>query len=228
MRSRYVESMLPRTGSSSAQENGMRTAVTPLLSISAASVSVRSALRTPSSRSESTLKPRSSTVRPAESIMRLSRVVTQSSPSVGAPRRAGGTFVVSGASGMYAQPSPAAGSSVRAIQSAGPRPRQGGRRGGRIPTTRRLRRERLMGQRWWHGGRTARGRILAAMTSTADRDALDRYCRDNQPRFVDELVQALRIPSISADPAYAGDVVRNAEHFRDAALAAGFTRAELV
>ena len=66
------------------------------------------------------------------------------------------------------------------------------------------------------------------MTSLPDDDALDRYCRENQPRFVDELIEALRIPSISADPAYAGDVVRNAEYLRDAALAVGFTRAELV
>jgi acetylornithine deacetylase/succinyl-diaminopimelate desuccinylase-like protein len=57
---------------------------------------------------------------------------------------------------------------------------------------------------------------------------LDAYCRENQPRFLDELIEALRIPSISADPANAADVVRSAEHFRDAALAAGFTRAELM
>src|SRR6202043_371754 len=36
------------------------------------------------------------------------------------------------------------------------------------------------------------------------------------------------IPSISADPEHAPDVVRNAEHFQEAALAAGFTRAELL
>src|ERR1700694_1013528 len=57
---------------------------------------------------------------------------------------------------------------------------------------------------------------------------LDEYCAANQPRFVDELIQALRIPSISADPAHAADVRRNAEFFRDAALAAGFTTAELI
>ena len=57
---------------------------------------------------------------------------------------------------------------------------------------------------------------------------LDDYCAANQPRFVEELIQALRIPSISADPAHAADVRRNGEFFRDAALAAGFTTAELI
>src|SRR5262245_54967902 len=57
---------------------------------------------------------------------------------------------------------------------------------------------------------------------------LDEYCRAHQPRFLEELVEALRIPGISADPAHAADLVRSAEHFRDAALAAGFSRAELI
>src|ERR1700736_6144622 len=56
----------------------------------------------------------------------------------------------------------------------------------------------------------------------------DEFCAANQPRFVDELIEALRMPSISADPAHAADVRRNAEFFRDAALAAGFTTAELI
>ena len=57
---------------------------------------------------------------------------------------------------------------------------------------------------------------------------LDQYCADNQQRFVGELIDALRIPSISADPSYAADVRRNAEYFREAALAAGFTSATLI
>ncbi|HET9050428.1 MAG TPA: dipeptidase [Candidatus Dormibacteraeota bacterium] len=61
----------------------------------------------------------------------------------------------------------------------------------------------------------------------ADTD-LDAYCRAHQPRFVEELVAALRIPSISADPDHAADVARSAEHVRAAALAAGFERAEIV
>jgi acetylornithine deacetylase/succinyl-diaminopimelate desuccinylase-like protein len=57
---------------------------------------------------------------------------------------------------------------------------------------------------------------------------LDEYCTANQPRFVDELVELLRIPSISAQPAHAADVRRNAEHLASAARAAGFATVELV
>jgi acetylornithine deacetylase/succinyl-diaminopimelate desuccinylase-like protein len=57
---------------------------------------------------------------------------------------------------------------------------------------------------------------------------IDEYCAQNQDRFTAELAEALRIPSISGDPQYAPEVRRNAEHFRDAALTAGFTSAELL
>ena len=57
---------------------------------------------------------------------------------------------------------------------------------------------------------------------------LDAYCSSNHDRFVTELIDFLRIPSISADPAHARDTRRNAEHFLAAALDAGFTRAEMI
>ncbi len=66
---------------------------------------------------------------------------------------------------------------------------------------------------------------LSAAMSTAD---LDAYCDTHQPRFVDEVVEFCRIPSISADPAHAGDVRRSAEHLARGALDAGFTSAELI
>ena len=56
---------------------------------------------------------------------------------------------------------------------------------------------------------------------------LDAYCAAHQQRHVDELIEALRIPSISADPAHAADVRRNAEYFAAAARAVGFERAEV-
>ena len=61
-----------------------------------------------------------------------------------------------------------------------------------------------------------------------DRDELDSYCVTNHDRFVAELIEVLRIPSISANPGHAADVRRNAEHYRQAALDAGFELAELV
>ena len=57
---------------------------------------------------------------------------------------------------------------------------------------------------------------------------LDAYCAANRDRFTSELVDFCRIPSISADPAHAADVRRNAEHLAAGALAAGFRSAELI
>ena len=57
---------------------------------------------------------------------------------------------------------------------------------------------------------------------------LDAYCTANQDRFVSELMDALRIPSISANPDHAGDVRRSAEFFAQSAALAGFERAEVL
>jgi acetylornithine deacetylase/succinyl-diaminopimelate desuccinylase-like protein len=47
-----------------------------------------------------------------------------------------------------------------------------------------------------------------------------KYIADNKDRFVNELLDLLRIPSVSADPSYASDVVKTAasiaQHLRDA------------
>ena len=37
------------------------------------------------------------------------------------------------------------------------------------------------------------------------------YISENKDRFVSELIDLLKIPSVSADPSFAGDVVRTAE-----------------
>jgi acetylornithine deacetylase/succinyl-diaminopimelate desuccinylase-like protein len=57
---------------------------------------------------------------------------------------------------------------------------------------------------------------------------LDAYCAAHEQSHVDDLIEALRIPSISADPAHAADVRRNAEHLAAAARKAGFQRAEII
>ena len=49
------------------------------------------------------------------------------------------------------------------------------------------------------------------------------FCDDNQQRFIDELTRWVAIPSISADPAHAGDVRRCAQAMVDRMRELGFT-----
>ncbi len=58
-------------------------------------------------------------------------------------------------------------------------------------------------------------------------DAVERYLDQHAGRFVDELCDLLRIPSVSGDPAHQADVRRAAEFVRDRLAEAGCT-AELV
>ena len=37
------------------------------------------------------------------------------------------------------------------------------------------------------------------------------YISENKERFVSELIDLLKLPSVSADPAFSGDVVKTAE-----------------
>ena len=57
---------------------------------------------------------------------------------------------------------------------------------------------------------------------------LDDYCSAHRQRFLDELVDFCRIPSVSGDPAHAADVRRSAEHLAAAAVDSGFTTARLI
>ncbi|MGF1564975.1 MAG: dipeptidase [Flavobacteriales bacterium] len=58
--------------------------------------------------------------------------------------------------------------------------------------------------------------------------SVNTYISANRERFLNELLDILRIPSISADPAYASDVVRMADATRDSLLRAGADRAEVM
>ena len=51
--------------------------------------------------------------------------------------------------------------------------------------------------------------------------AWKEYHENNKDRFLNEMLDLLRIPSISADPAYAGDVRKTAEAVADHLKAAG-------
>ncbi|BDE05095.1 hypothetical protein WPS_03710 [Vulcanimicrobium alpinum] len=59
-------------------------------------------------------------------------------------------------------------------------------------------------------------------------DALVEHVRANRARYLDELRAWIAIPSISAQPAHAGDVRRSAEHAVARMRAAGLTDAEVL
>lgn len=56
---------------------------------------------------------------------------------------------------------------------------------------------------------------------------INQYIDQNKDRFLEELFEILRIPSISADSAYKGDMDRAAEWLKNALLKAGVDKAEI-
>lgn len=58
--------------------------------------------------------------------------------------------------------------------------------------------------------------------------AVQAYINENRDRFLDELMDLLRIPSVSADPAFAGDVQRTAEAVADHLRKAGAEQVEVI
>ena len=58
-------------------------------------------------------------------------------------------------------------------------------------------------------------------------DHVTAFIDANRQRFVDELVQWVRIPSVSSDPAHAADVGRSAEHLAADLRSLGAVRAEV-
>lgn len=69
--------------------------------------------------------------------------------------------------------------------------------------------------------------ITFAVLKIHDMDAVKEYIQDNKQRFLDELLDFLKIPSISADPAYAGDVKRAAEFLADRMNEVGLDNVQL-
>ncbi len=53
------------------------------------------------------------------------------------------------------------------------------------------------------------------------------YIQENKSRFIEELINLLKIPSISADSNYKGDVVKTAEVVRDSLINAGCDKVEI-
>ena len=58
-------------------------------------------------------------------------------------------------------------------------------------------------------------------------DKTQNYISENKERFLEELLDLLRIPSISADPEYAGDVQKTAEHIAESLTKAGAENVEV-
>lgn len=56
---------------------------------------------------------------------------------------------------------------------------------------------------------------------------IKQYISTNQDRFIAELIELLRIPSVSADSKYKGDVQKAAEFIKDSLLKAGADKAEI-
>jgi len=54
-----------------------------------------------------------------------------------------------------------------------------------------------------------------------------KYIEEHKDRFIDEIVDLLKIPSVSADPAYDAEVKRCAEHVKQSLLSAGVDFAEI-
>lgn len=58
-------------------------------------------------------------------------------------------------------------------------------------------------------------------------EKINTYIQSNQQRFLDELFDLLRIPSVSADSKYAGDVARAAAFIKDKLIEAGADNVEV-
>ena len=63
--------------------------------------------------------------------------------------------------------------------------------------------------------------------STIEQQSTKTYIAENKERFLNELLDLLRIPSISADPAFAVDVRKTAEVVKESLLKAGADEAQI-
>jgi acetylornithine deacetylase/succinyl-diaminopimelate desuccinylase-like protein len=61
-----------------------------------------------------------------------------------------------------------------------------------------------------------------------DKQAINTYIENNKEKFLEELFELLRIPSVSADDKFTGDVRKTAETVKEKLLAAGCDTAELI
>lgn len=65
------------------------------------------------------------------------------------------------------------------------------------------------------------------MLKTICMQEIRKYVSENKQRFLDELFELLRFPSVSADPKYKGDVIKTAEFVAEKLKAAGAEKVEI-
>jgi len=59
-------------------------------------------------------------------------------------------------------------------------------------------------------------------------EKVKQYIEDNKERFMEELFEAIRIPSVSSLSEHKGDMIKMAEHFKSSLLKAGVDKAEVM
>lgn len=69
--------------------------------------------------------------------------------------------------------------------------------------------------------------LYLPISNTQIMSAINQYIEDNRQRFLDELLELLRIPSVSANPAHAADMQRMAEATKRSLEAAGADKVEI-
>ena len=57
---------------------------------------------------------------------------------------------------------------------------------------------------------------------------INEYIQANKDRFLDELIELLKIPSVSADPAYKDDVKNAADFLKEQFVKMGVDRVEVM
>src|SRR3989344_7014661 len=60
-----------------------------------------------------------------------------------------------------------------------------------------------------------------------NKEIITNYIQKNKERFIEELLDLLRIPSVSADPTYKADVLRTAEKIKQRMQEAGADNTEV-
>ncbi|RUA10462.1 MAG: peptidase dimerization domain protein, partial [Flavobacteriia bacterium] len=56
---------------------------------------------------------------------------------------------------------------------------------------------------------------------------IKKYIQENKERFINELIELLKIPSVSADPEHKKDILKTADSIKDSLVEAGCKKVEI-